>query len=261
MPVEWHSVTIRQLLNHTSGLPDYTRSQGFSDQFKNDPTGFVAPSTIIDWVRGDSKLSFAPGSEYEYSNTDNIVVGLILEAFIQKPMSSLLEFFVFERAHLDQTSFPSSPALPKPLLHGYVPEATGAYSDVSSSLSPSGAWASGAVESTPENLNHFVRALLSKKLFNDRAREWQMRFVPGGNSSPAGPGKNSAGLALFKYETRCGTVYGHTGNFPGYVQFAAATRSGGRAVTTSLNIPAPSGKLLKQLREMQTKAVCALLGK
>ena len=88
-----------------------------------------------------------------------------------------------------------------------------------------------------------------------------MTFWPGGASSPPGPGKNSAGLALFRYQTRCGTVYGHTGNFPGYVQFAAATADGSRAVTTSLNIPAPTGKLLAQLRRVQTTAVCALLGK
>ncbi|MGH2960192.1 MAG: peptidase S12, partial [Solirubrobacterales bacterium] len=60
---------------------------------------------------------------------------------------------------------------------------------------------------------------------------------------------------------RCGTVYGHTGNFPGYTQFAAANRTGTRSVTTSLNIPAPTGKLLKDLRELQTKAVCFALGK
>jgi D-alanyl-D-alanine carboxypeptidase len=54
-------------------------------------------------------------------------------------------------------------------------------------------------------------------------------------------------------------VYGHTGNFPGYVQFAAATRDGRRAVTTSLNIPAPSGELLTRLRAMQATAVCLLL--
>ena len=87
-----------------------------------------------------------------------------------------------------------------------------------------------------------------------------MRFVPGA-SSPPGPGHNSAGLALFRYRTKCGTVYGHTGNFPGYVQWAAATADGRRAVTTSLNIPAPTGKLLTQLRRVQETAVCALLAK
>jgi D-alanyl-D-alanine carboxypeptidase len=88
-----------------------------------------------------------------------------------------------------------------------------------------------------------------------------MRWRPGGESSPPGPGRNSAGLALFRYQTPCGTVYGHTGNFPGYTQFAAATVDGSRAVTTTLNIPAPSGKLLGQLRQVQAAAVCDLLGK
>ena len=88
-----------------------------------------------------------------------------------------------------------------------------------------------------------------------------MRFVPGGESVPPGPGKNSAGLALFRYRTGCGTVFGHTGDFPGYAQWAAASANGRRAVTTSINIPAPKGKLLAQLRKVQTMAVCALFSK
>ena len=56
-----------------------------------------------------------------------------------------------------------------------------------------------------------------------------MTFVPGGESSPPGPGKNSAGLALFRYQSKCGTVYGHTGNFPGYTTFIAATADGRRS--------------------------------
>jgi D-alanyl-D-alanine carboxypeptidase len=88
-----------------------------------------------------------------------------------------------------------------------------------------------------------------------------MDWWVGGESSPPGPGKNSAGLALFRYQTKCGTVYGHTGNFPGYTQFAAATADGSRALTTTLNIPAPTGKLLAQLRRVQTEAVCDLLGR
>jgi D-alanyl-D-alanine carboxypeptidase len=88
-----------------------------------------------------------------------------------------------------------------------------------------------------------------------------MRFYPGGESSPPGPGRNSSGLALFRYQTRCGTVFGHTGDLPGYAQWAAATADGSRAVTTTLNINAPKGKLLAQLRRLQATAVCALLGK
>ncbi len=190
MPAAWSAVTVRELLNHTSGLPDYTQSDRFRERATKDPHGYVSPTKIIDWVRQD-RLVFTPGSRYEYSN---------------------------------------------------------------------GAWASGAVVSTPADLGAFMRADLGGRFFGKAQRGEQLQFVRG-SSSPAGPGTNSAGLAIFRYTTRCGTVYGHTGNFPGYVQWAAATADGRRSVTTSLNIAAPTGALLQQLRSVQASAVCALLGK
>ena len=95
----------------------------------------------------------------------------------------------------------------------------------------------------------------------DPTRQQQRRFIPGGALSPPGPRANAAGLGLFRYRSRCGTVYGHTGNFPGYVQWAAATADGRRSVTSTLNIPAPTGALLARLRAMQADAVCALVGR
>jgi D-alanyl-D-alanine carboxypeptidase len=259
LPPAWAGVTVRQMLNHTSGLPDYTQSREFAEHAMNDPRGFVTPTGIIDWVRSDP-LVFAPGSRYEYSNTDNIVVGLIAEAVTGSSYPDLLAEIVFGPAQLHETSFPTRRiTLPRPYMHGYVTAPGEQDQDVTTFLSPSGAWASGAVVSTPADLNAFIRAYLGRRFFGATEQREQMRFVRRGESSPPGPGRNAAGLALFRYRTRCGTVYGHTGNFPGYVQFAAATADGRRAVTTSLNIPAPTGRLLKQLRSVQTKAVCELL--
>jgi D-alanyl-D-alanine carboxypeptidase len=259
MPSAWAGVTVRQLLNHTSGLPDYTQSDAFVKQARTDPRGFVSPTGIIDWVRGDP-LVFAPGSRYAYSNTDNIVIGLIAQAVTGRSYPDLLADFVFGPARLRETSFPTRRiSLPAPFVHGYAVAAGDKDQDVTTFLSPSGAWASGAVVSTPADLNAFIRAYLGLRFFGAAQQREQMSFVPGGQSSPPGPGQNAAGLAVFRYRTRCGTVYGHTGNFPGYVQFAAATADGRRAVTTSLNIAAPTGKLLARLRAVQTIAVCALL--
>ncbi len=258
LPAAWGSVTVRQLLNHTSGTPDYTKSAGFAKQFKRAPRAYVAPAGIIAWVakRG---LAFRPGSRYAYSNTDNIVIGLIAEKVTRESYASLLHQYVFDPLGLDDTSFPSGTRLPPPFIHGYVTAAGKRPEDVSTLLSPSGAWASGAIVSTPRDLATFTRAYVSGRLFGTAARRQQRRFVPGGRSSPPGPGVNSAGLALFRYRTRCGTVYGHSGNFPGYVQWAAASADGQRVVTTSLNIPAPDGRLLRRLRAVQEDAVCALL--
>lgn len=258
LPRAWRRVTVRRMLNHTSGLPDYTRSDGFRRQFQTDPDGAVSPARVIGWVRRDP-LVFRPGSRYAYSNTDNIVLGLMAEAVTGRSYARLLRSIVFRPLRLRETSLPVRPRLPRPFLHGYVTEPGSPPEDVSTLLSPSGAWASGGIVSTPLELNRFIRGLLGSRLFPRAVQRRQFRFVAGGRSSPPGPGRNAAGLALFRYRTRCGTVYGHTGNFPGYVQFAAATRDGRRAVTTSLNIPAPEGALLRQLRDMQETAVCLLL--
>ena len=260
LPSSWSTVTVRQMLNHTSGLPDYTDSDAFRQHAGTEPRGYVAPMGIIDWVRRDG-LNFRPGSRYEYSNTDNIVVGLIAQRVGRQTFGRLLSRIVLRPARLTQTTFPTLRlSLPAPFLHGYQVAPGKPPRDVTTFLSPSGAWASGAIVSTPADLGAFIRADLGGRFFGKPQRRQAMRFVRG-SSSPAGPGTNSAGLAIFRYQTRCGTVYGHTGNFPGYVQWAAATANGRRSVTTSLNIPAPTGRLLAQLRSVQASAVCALLGR
>jgi D-alanyl-D-alanine carboxypeptidase len=257
LPSSWAAVTLRELLNHTSGLPDYTKSNGFLKQFQTDPHGFVSPQKIISWVAGEGTV-FDPGKRYEYSNTDNIVVGLIAEHATGTSYATLLRDLIFGPLKLTGTSFPTEPPLPSPFIHGYATEAGHPPTDISTLLSPSGAWASGAIVSSPNDLNTFIGAYLSGRLVSPSLQHSQLQFVPG-SSSPAGPGTNSAGLGIFRYRTRCGTVYGHTGTFPGYVQFAAATRNGSRAVTASFNISAPKGVLLDRLRHAEETAVCALL--
>ncbi len=258
LPRAWRRVSVRRMLNHTSGLPDYTKSDGFIEQFQTDPGAYVSPEKVIDWVRRDP-LVFRPGSRYEYSNTDNIVIGLMAQRVTGRPYGSLLRRFVFRPLNLRETSFPARVGLPRPFLHGYQTEPGSPPDDVSTLLNPSGAWASGAIVSTPLEVNRFIRGLLGSELFPREQQRQQLRFVPGGRSSPPGPGANSAGLAVFRYRTRCGTVYGHTGSYPGYAQWMASSRDGRRGVTTSLNIPPPKGALLRQLREMQETAVCLLL--
>jgi len=128
----------------------------------------------------------------------------------------------------------------------------------------SGAWASGGIQSTPDDLNRFIRGYAGRKLFGRRTQRRQLRFVEG-SSDPPGPGVNSAGLGIFRYRTGCGTVYGHTGSFPGYTQFTAATLNGRRSVTVSVNeqlLPDSAGSAraaFKALRRIDRLAVCAAL--
>jgi hypothetical protein len=70
----------------------------------------------------------------------------------------------------------------------------------------------------------------------------EFQFLDGGQSEPPGPGRNAAGLALFRYRTRCGRVFGHTGSIPaGYTQLVASTPNGNRSVSFTITIQAPRG--------------------
>ena len=143
LPVAWHPVTLRQMLNHTSGLPDYSASQGFGDQLRTNPGGYVSPSTIVEWVSANG-LVFPPGSRYTYSNTENIIVALMAEAATGDSYGRLLRSVVFRPAGLTETSLPTRRiALPRPFLRGYLTEPGEEPEDVTTFISPSGAWASG----------------------------------------------------------------------------------------------------------------------
>ena len=72
LPVGWRPVTLRQALNHTSGLPDYTASPGFQELIMLDPTHAPPPIDLLELV-AELPLVFDPGSSYQYSNSDNIL--------------------------------------------------------------------------------------------------------------------------------------------------------------------------------------------
>src|SRR5205823_9322501 len=91
------------------------------------------------------------------------------------------------------------------------------------------------VVSSPSDLTRFIRGYVGGRLFDSKTQTQQRIVIEGGESEPPGPGKNAAGLAIFRYKTRCGTVWGHTGNTPGYTQFAAASSNGRSSVIVSVN--------------------------
>ena len=93
----------------------------------------------------------------------------------------------------------------------------------------------------------------------------QRKFIPGGGSEPPGPGVNAAGLALYQYKTRCGTMYGHSGNTFGFTQYAAASPDGRRSMTISINLQrtheneGQAGEVFKAFQKAALLAVCAAL--
>jgi D-alanyl-D-alanine carboxypeptidase len=264
-PPAWSRVTLRQLLNHTSGLPDYSgealRTAVEEKRLKHpDP-----PAKLLTYAYdlNGGKPLFTPGTKYKYSNTDNIAVALMVEDATGDSYENQLNKRVYRPLGLSRTSLPVSAELQKPFIHGYD-LSEHPHEDGSEIIAAGWAWASGGIVSTPSDLNTFIRGYVKGKLYDLQTRAQQRKVFEGGHSEPTGPGKNSAGLGIFRYEKKCGTVWGHTGNIPGgYTQFMAASPNGKNSATVSINaqIAPPVGDpdAFKVLRRAEGLAVCAAL--
>jgi D-alanyl-D-alanine carboxypeptidase len=266
LPAPWHAVTLQQLLEHTSGLPDYSQSKTFIAAVQESPTKAPPPATLLTYAA--HKLDFPAGTQYHYSNSDNVAVGLMIQAATGRPYAAVLTDDVLRPLGLTHTSLPVGPALATPSIHGYaLDSATGKVNDdVSEDLAAGWAWASGGVVSTPADLNAFIRGYVSGRLISRGLRaQWQRLFLPAGGSEPTGPGFNSAAMALFRYETPCGTVYGHSGNTLGFTQYAVARPDGSRSATISINVQVTQdstgqqAKVFAGLQRAAQVAICTAL--
>ena len=257
---EGDSITVRHLLGHTSGLPDYTKDENFFEAFVAGED--LPPQQLVSFVSSEP-LAFEPGTKYEYSDTDNIVLGMIVEAVAGRSYEQELRSRVLDPMELQATVLPNSPEMPDPHAEGYQypleSEGTGEPENVTTALDPSAAWASGALISTPSDLSRFFRGLLDGELVGEGTLE-QMKETLAGEGSPSGPGTKRAGLGIFSYELPCGEVWGHTGQFPGYQVFGAATPDGSGALAMMANATQISEEANEALVYAQELAVCRALG-
>jgi D-alanyl-D-alanine carboxypeptidase len=258
-PAAWGKVTLAQLLQHTSGVPDFSDSPEFRSALQASLATAPPPEQLLTYV-ATGPLQFTPGSQYEYSNSDNILVGLMVAAVDGRPYEDSLAARVYEPLALTGTSLPAGIAMPTPFVHGYQPDPP-IEDDVTEVVAAGWAWASGGVVSTPHDANLFARGYASGKLTDAATYAKQFAFRPG-SSEPPGPGTNAAGLAIFRYRTPCGTVYGHTGNTFGFTQFIAATRDGKRSTVVTINSQLTqknNPKRFAELRRIYGLAVCSAL--
>jgi len=264
LPAAWSQVTLREMLSHTGGLPNYTENEAFVDHFVANLRTPITKPEIIDFIAGEP-LDFPAGTRYRYSNTDNIVVAMMAEAATGTSYERLLGRLVLGPLGLTSTELPRGWRLPRPRINGY--ETLPVVEELTTCCAMSYLSASGGIYSTPDELTRFTRAYVGGELFGRAQRRAQFDFRRGASSDPPGPGEQSGGLALFRYRTRCGPVFGHSGSFLGYTQFTVATRNGRRGLTFTVNrqlTPEAPGELapraFRTLRRDYGHAVCTLLG-
>ncbi|MFC4326307.1 serine hydrolase domain-containing protein [Streptomyces andamanensis] len=236
--IDGRHITVRQLLQHTSGLPDYMDAPALSD-FTTIQYRYFEPRELLDGALAQ-KAHFAPGTRWEYSNTNYLVAGLLIQKVTGRPYGEEVTKRVIDRIGLRHTYVPATgeTALREPHPHGYLNTGPDAplidYTEMDSSM----AWSAGAVVSTNTDLNTFYGALLAGRLL-PAAQLAQMRTtVP---AELLGPGVRY-GLGIQSRPLSCGgLVWGHGGTSVSYRTRGGVTEDGRAvdiAVTTIPEAPA-----------------------
>src|SRR5215467_6627595 len=113
LPQTWWPVTLAQLLQHTSGIPDFTDEDEFQKAVAKSLQSPPPPLGLLAFVTGKTP-AFTPGTQYHYSNSDNIIVGLMIEAATTRPYEDVLKSLVYRPLKLTHTSLPRDSDLPQP---------------------------------------------------------------------------------------------------------------------------------------------------
>ena len=217
-------ITLRHLLSHTSGLYNY------SDALPTDIDGFIrnrmrtwTPAELVAIATAQPPL-FEPGARWSYSNTNYILLGLVVERVTGRPYSAEVQRRILRPLGLRHTSLPGSfPRILGPHARSYVPTPEGPV-DITL-LNPTVGYAAGEMISTTADLNRFTAALLGGRLLPPAQLAEMTRSVPDADY----------GLGMQMITTSCGvTVYGHTGGLGTYGTFAFATRDGRKRLANSV---------------------------
>jgi D-alanyl-D-alanine carboxypeptidase len=225
------SITLRELLNHTSGLYDFVDDPAFTASRIADPGREWSPLELVA-VATSHPPKFAPGTGWWYSNTNYVLLGLVIEAVTGRPLGDVLRTRIFGPLGLAATSFPTGTAMDQPFAHAYLvsrpplPFPAGTLIDISTTVSPSAIWAAGQIVSTADDVTRFFAALMRGRLLTRRELSQMKTTVP-----PYG-----YGLGLRTTYTRCGKAYGHEGDFVAYRTIVLATSNGRRAAAVLINI-------------------------
>ncbi|MCM6777547.1 beta-lactamase family protein [Nocardia sp. CDC159] len=221
-------ITVRNLLQHTSGIPDYLEKLDISTE-----AALRNPRPVEELLRLglDQPARFAPGTDYGYSNTNYLLAGELIERVTGRSLREEVTDRVIEPLALADTYWPDFPreqVIRGPHPHGYA-ILEGKRVDLDD-FDPSWGLADGAMVATPADLNRYFTSLLSARVLPPtQLTEMQRTFPTPDPNSPRAPG-----LGLFHLPNSCNLeTWGHDGAFPGYGAVSIATTD--RAATLIVN--------------------------
>jgi len=198
-------ITIRQLAEMRSGLFEAYNTKQFN-ALHFGPNLRVSPQQMIRWGVAHKPL-FPPGARWNYSNTNYLILGRVIEVATHDKLGSQICKRLTEPIGLNATVFPDTIGMPTPYARGYGLDAEGSWEDVSETIPPSLTWAAGAMISTVPDMARWVKAYVSGTTNSAASQRDRLRCSPIAPNTKMAFGMGVGSSAGW---------YGYTGGLPGY---------------------------------------------
>jgi D-alanyl-D-alanine carboxypeptidase len=237
-------VTVRQLLNHTSGLPNFDDDLvAFFEPYRRNPAhrSELGPRELVALALERPRL-FAPGEGWAYTGTNYQALGLLLEETTGTPLRDELKRRIFDPLGLGATDLPAETWPVPGLARAYVPAdnpmvpGPGPGPVDMTELDLPFNWTGGGIVSSGHDLAHFLQALLGGELLPDDLRAEMLRTVPSDwdESDGYGLGICEVTSLMGRAASPCGAAWGHLG-LGGHTTVALASERGERQVVVMVN--------------------------
>jgi len=247
-------ITVRMLLNHTSGVFNYEFDPAvFEPYFNGDLDFYWSPLELIAIANSHAPL-YAPGqtSQSTYSNTNYAILGLIVKAVTGRSIEAESRSRIFLPLHLAATTYPvAETTIEGKHARGYFMLGAPPLVDLTE-ISPSISGAGGAIVSTVADVAEFYRALFQGRLLPPNLLAAMKTTIPSG-----GDLGQRYGLGLEEYETQCGTAWGHSGSFPGYLNYAFSSEDGKHQAVLMINADPTAMPSLAGFYDLLFKSFCS----
>lgn len=255
-------ITLRMLMNHSSGIPEHVLNANFISAMKKDPDRAWKPEELVGYIL-DSKPLFAAGQGWSYADTNYILVGMIFERVARKTVYGEVGRLILKPLKLDQT-IPSDRRVLPGVITGYsMPNSPFGFEgrlivDGKFIINPQMEWTGGGFASTAEDLARWAKLLFEGQVLRKSALDQMLTGVDANEGRGSGAG-NKYGLAVQIRQSDWGVSYGHGGWFPGYrseMEYFPRHR-----IAVAIQFNTDSGRALKKdLRAYIADAMRVIIG-
>jgi D-alanyl-D-alanine carboxypeptidase len=221
-------ISVRQILNHTSGLYNYLEDSDFLSAVQATPHRIWQPAELVAFAAAH-KPYFPPGAGFRYSNTNYILAGLVAEKAGGKPLGELLRARVVEPARLAHTYLDGAEPEVPGLVHGYAADGSW-FADVTLEGDASVTGAAGALVSSAADLNSFYHQLLRGDLLAPAELDEMRTWIT--TKDPTAP---EYGLGLIERPSPLGSAFGHDGQIWGFISSSCHVPEAGASITVLVN--------------------------